>query len=93
MDETYDKESKERISLKEQILHLQQLNTQMSTDAVNLTKALKGDVKTMGSWGELVLERVLEASGLQEGKEFHQEASFTDERTPAARRGGSSTRR
>lgn len=79
VDDTYGKESRERVSLKEQILQLQRLNTQMSTDAVNLTKALKGDVKTMGSWGELVLERVLEASGLREGEEFHREASYTDE--------------
>ncbi|MCH2176534.1 MAG: DNA recombination protein RmuC [Lentisphaeria bacterium] len=76
VDETYDKESKERVSLKEQIKQLQSLNQQMSEDAVNLTKALKGDSKTQGNWGELILERILEESGLQKGEEYLREQSF-----------------
>ncbi len=78
IDDTYDKESKERVSLVEQINQLQSLNKKMSDEANNLTKALKGDNKTQGNWGELILERILEESGLTEGREFQREVSFTD---------------
>ncbi len=57
-------------ALKQQILGLKELNEQMSKEANNLTKALKGDVKTQGNWGEVILERVLERSGLQKGAEY-----------------------
>jgi DNA recombination protein RmuC len=79
VEETYDKESKQRFSLQSEIQKLVELNTRMSTDAVNLTNALKGDSKTQGSWGELVLERVLEASGLQKGREYEVQVSMQGE--------------
>jgi DNA recombination protein RmuC len=75
--------SKENITinaaLREQILNLTQLNEQMSREAMNLTKALKGDSKMQGNWGELVLERVLEKSGLEKGREYDVQQSFTTE--------------
>ncbi len=76
VEETYDKESKQRFSLQGEIQKLVELNTKMSVDATNLTNALKGDSKTQGSWGELVLERVLEASGLQKGREYEVQVSL-----------------
>ena len=66
----YDKESRERITLAAQLDNLKQLNQQMSEDAVNLTRALKGDNKVQGNWGEVILERLLEQSGLRKGSEY-----------------------
>lgn len=66
----YQFENKERISLKEQINQLNLLNQQMSHDAKNLTQALKGDNKVQGNWGEMILEKILEKSGLQENQEY-----------------------
>lgn len=78
--EDTNKESIERNSqLREQIFNLKALNEQMSKEALNLTKALKGDSKTQGNWGELVLERVLEKSGLEKGREYEVQQSFTNE--------------
>ncbi|APD07761.1 DNA recombination protein RmuC [Flavobacteriaceae bacterium UJ101] len=78
--EDTNKESIERNSqLREQIFNLKSLNEQMSKEALNLTKALKGDNKTQGNWGELVLERVLEKSGLEKGREYEVQQSFTNE--------------
>lgn len=78
--ETVHKEDLEgRASLGEQLKQLQSLNAKMSEEAHNLTQALKGDSKTQGNWGELVLERLLERSGLREGMEFEREKSFVDE--------------
>ncbi|BBP46603.1 DNA recombination protein RmuC [Thiosulfatimonas sediminis] len=75
--ETTHKESLEgRASLQQQLKQLQELNSQMSEEAKNLTHALKGDSKVQGNWGELVLERLLERSGLREGFEFAREKSF-----------------
>jgi len=68
-----------RASLTEQLKQLHSLNSQMTEEAQNLTQALKGDSKTQGNWGELILERLLERSGLTEGVEFEREKSFTDE--------------
>ena len=70
VEDKYEKELKERTSLIEQIKSLEKLNTQMSEDAHNLTRALKGDNKMQGNWGELILKKILESSGLIEGKEF-----------------------
>lgn len=70
-------DQRERGMLSEQIQSLRQLNETISKDAINLTRALKGDSQTRGAWGEMVLERVLEASGLQSGREYHTQASFT----------------
>ena len=66
-------------ALRQQIIGLKDLNLQMSKETVNLTKALKGDSKIQGNWGELVLERVLEKSGLEKGREYEIQKSFTTE--------------
>jgi DNA recombination protein RmuC len=76
VEETYDKESKQRFSLQSEIHKLVEANARMSVDALNLANALKGDSRTQGAWGEVVLERVLEASGLQKGREYELQASF-----------------
>ena len=70
VEETYDRESKERFSLAKEVRDLQTLNVRISQDAVNLTNALKGENKTQGTWGEVILERVLEKSGLEKGREY-----------------------
>jgi len=77
IDEIHTDESKERASLKAHLSQLEQLNRQMSEDAVSLTQALKGDSKAQGNWGEMILERILESSGLREGHEFLREDSTT----------------
>ncbi|MBR9756569.1 MAG: DNA recombination protein RmuC [Algicola sp.] len=66
-------------ALKEQLLGLKDLNQQMTKEANNLTKALKGDSKMQGNWGELVLERVLEKSGLEKDREYFVQQNFTRE--------------
>ena len=76
VEETYDKESKQRFSLQSEIQKLVEANARMSADALNLTTALKGDSRTQGIWGELVLERVLEAAGLQKGREYDIQVGF-----------------
>ncbi|MCC9167551.1 DNA recombination protein RmuC [Pontibacter harenae] len=73
VDQTYEKSLKESISLKEQITQLASLNQQMSQDALNLTKALKGESKTQGNWGEYLLESLLEKSGLRKGVHYERE--------------------
>lgn len=70
MQDSFGQEARERHTLTHEIRNLQQLNAQMAREAINLTKALKGDNKTQGNWGEVVLSRVLEASGLREGHEY-----------------------
>jgi len=79
VDEIHTDDSKERASLREHLSQLKDLNQQMSADAVSLTRALKGESKAQGNWGEMILERILETSGLREGKEFAREQSFTGE--------------
>ena len=75
--EQTNKESLERnTALKEQILGLKELNNKMSLDAENLTKALKGDSQMQGSWGEVVLERILERSGLEKDREYFLQESY-----------------
>ncbi len=76
VDDIYDKETKERNTLLNEIKMLKELNEKMSQDALNLTNALKGEVKQQGAWGEMILERVLESSGLREGYEFEREVSL-----------------
>ena len=82
-EEKVDSTQKESISmhsaLKEQLLGLKDLNQQMTKEATNLTRALKGDSKMQGNWGELVLERVLEKSGLEKDREYFVQQSFTRE--------------
>lgn len=79
VEEVYVKEGQERFALTEQVKQLMELNKTLSNDANNLTKALKGSAKTQGNWGELILERVLEASGLRKGHEYHVQDSQLDE--------------
>lgn len=78
INDIYLNDTRERISLKKEILHLRDLNVQISTEAVNLTRALKGDKKIQGNWGEMVLERVLEQSGLRRGHEYDCQEGFRD---------------
>lgn len=73
---TYDKDSKERLTLKNEIERLAALNGKISEDAINLTQALKGSNKTQGIWGEMVLETVLESSGLRRGEEYQVQNTF-----------------
>lgn len=77
--EVYDKESKQRFSLEDKIKELVQLNKQISDEANNLTRALKGDSKTQGIWGEMILESILENSGLREGEEYFRQEFLKDE--------------
>ncbi len=79
VEDTYTKESRERFSLIKEVKNLQDLNTRISNDAINLTNALKGENKTQGSWGEVILERVLEKSGLQKGREYEVQVAMRDE--------------
>ncbi|MBW2505833.1 MAG: DNA recombination protein RmuC [Deltaproteobacteria bacterium] len=79
VEDVYDKESKDRVSLLNEIVHLKTLNERISEDAVNLTNALKGQSKTRGSWGEMILERVLEESGLQKGREYEVQTMYASE--------------
>lgn len=69
VEDTYQKGLKDQTELKAELLKLYELNNRMSTEAENLTRALKGDVKKQGNWGEVVLERILERSGLNEGEQ------------------------
>jgi DNA recombination protein RmuC len=79
--EVYVSEGKDRASLKEQLSLLHQLNTQMSKEAQNLTRALKGEGnnKFQGNWGEIILESILEKSGLVKDREYHMQVSMTGE--------------
>ena len=79
VEDVYLNDTKERAGLSEQIKMLHELNQQMSKDANNLTNALKGETKTQGNWGEYILERVLERSGLVKGQEYSVQESITDE--------------
>ena len=76
VSDAYDKESRDKAGLREEIKQLMKLNKQMSEDAVDLTRALKGDSKTQGNWGELVLERVLDLAGLEKGVEYDREVAI-----------------
>ncbi|MGY0427360.1 MAG: DNA recombination protein RmuC [Polaribacter sp.] len=82
-EDKVDKTHKESIdyhaALRQQILGLKEMNLQMSKETINLTKALKGDTKIQGNWGELVLERVLEKSGLEKGREYFVQQSFIND--------------
>jgi DNA recombination protein RmuC len=77
--DSYDNESRERFSLKNEITNIAQLNTKLHQEAINLTNALKGQTKTQGTWGELILDRVLEASGLMRGREYDAQVVEIDE--------------
>jgi DNA recombination protein RmuC len=77
VEQVYVQEGKDRSALAEQVRQLMELNKTVSQEANNLTKALKGSNKTQGNWGELVLERVLEGSGLRKGEEYDVQESHT----------------
>ena len=76
VEDVYDKDSKDRTSLRAELSHLQNLNQRIGEEALNLTRALKGDNKTQGNWGEVVLERVLEESGLRKGHEYETQVAL-----------------
>lgn len=76
VQESFGQEARERHTLTHEIRNLQQLNAQMAQEALNLTKALKGDNKTQGNWGEVILTRVLEASGLRAGHEYQTQVNI-----------------
>ncbi len=77
--EQFIHDAKERQSIKDEIIRLKSLNERLSEDAINLTNALKGENKTQGNWGEIVLERILEDSGLREGHEYETQNTYSDE--------------
>jgi DNA recombination protein RmuC len=77
VEDTHKESIDYHAALRQQILGLSKINEQMSKETLNLTKALKGDSKMQGNWGELVLERVLEKSGLEKGREYEIQQSFT----------------
>ncbi len=79
VDEVYRTEAAERNSLRGEIKNLVELNQQISKEASNLANALKGDTKKQGNWGELILEKVLEFSGLRKGEEYKLQDNFRDE--------------
>ncbi|PLX88187.1 MAG: DNA recombination protein RmuC [Desulfuromonas sp.] len=79
VSETYEKEGRERFSLMKEVQRLQDLNQRISEDAENLTKALKGESQTQGAWGEMILERILEESGLRKGIEYEAQGGFRTE--------------
>ncbi len=79
VEEVYDKESKERFNLKEEVKRLSELNKEINQSAVNLTNALKGEAKTQGNWGEMILENILERSGLIKNREYFTQSSFTND--------------
>jgi DNA recombination protein RmuC len=79
VDQTHKESIDYHAALRQQIIGLKEMNLQMSKETINLTKALKGDTKTQGNWGELVLERVLEKSGLEKDREYYVQQNFTND--------------
>lgn len=79
VEDTHKESIDYHAALRQQIVGLKEMNAQMSKETLNLTKALKGDSKMQGNWGELVLERVLEKSGLEKGREYEVQQSFVTE--------------
>lgn len=78
IETVYDNENRDRISLREEIVSLRRDTAQMNQEALNLTRALKGDKKAQGNWGEMILEKVLEQSGLRKGIEYETQGAFRD---------------
>ncbi len=79
VEDVYDKEAKDRSMLQNELKNLKELNQKISTDAKNLANALKGQSKQQGIWGEMVLEKVLESSGLRDGHEYKREVNLKDD--------------
>ncbi|HTJ53297.1 MAG TPA: DNA recombination protein RmuC [Cyclobacteriaceae bacterium] len=78
VEEAYDKELRDKISLREEVKKLYDLNSRISEEANNLTRALKGDTKKQGDWGEVILEKVLERSGLAKDREYRKQVITTN---------------
>ena len=78
VEDTHKESINHHATLRQQIINLSELNAQMSKETLNLTKALKGDSKMQGNWGELILERVLEKSGLEKDREYFVQQSHTN---------------
>lgn len=78
VEKTHRTDTQERAGLKNELERLMKLNQQLSNEAKDLTTALKGESKTQGNWGEFVLERILESSGLEKGREYEVQASSID---------------
>jgi DNA recombination protein RmuC len=78
VEEVYDRDSRDRVSLGKEIEHLKKLNLRVSEDALSLANALRGQSKVQGQWGEMILERVLESSGLRPGHEFQTQVALRD---------------
>jgi DNA recombination protein RmuC len=76
VDAVYDQEVRDRTALKVEMAQLKTLNERIGSDALNLTRALKGESKVRGQWGELILQRLLEAAGLTEGREFETQVNL-----------------
>ena len=85
VEDVYEKEAKQRFSLGEKVADLVKLNEKISQDAINLTNALKGEAKTQGNWGEMILESILEKSGLRKDEEYFMEHQLVDENGKALR--------
>ncbi|MDQ7003140.1 MAG: DNA recombination protein RmuC [Ghiorsea sp.] len=79
MEQVHKEDIEARSALSQHLSQLKELNMQMSQDTLNLTQALKGDSKAQGNWGEMILEKLLESSGLREGYEFKREQSFVND--------------
>lgn len=79
MEDIYSRESEQRMQLKAELTNLQKLNQEITEQAEALTKALQGQKKTQGNWGELMLENVLESSGLRKGQDYRREVSLQGE--------------
>lgn len=79
VEDIHHKDVQQQAALTQELLHLKELNRQITQEAQDLTTALKGQKKAQGNWGELILENVLERSGLIQGRDFEREVSFTDE--------------
>lgn len=79
VEDVYEKENADRNRLSGQVLELQKQAQKIGEDAVNLAQALKGNNKAQGNWGEVILERLLEESGLQKGREYDTQVSFTSD--------------
>ncbi|HEU5146901.1 MAG TPA: DNA recombination protein RmuC [Chryseosolibacter sp.] len=78
VEEAYDKELRDKISLREEVKKLYELNNRISAEANNLTRALKGDTRKQGDWGEVILETVLERSGLTKDREYRKQVITTN---------------
>src|SRR5690606_18013073 len=77
VEETHKDNISRNSALREQLENLQRLNIKMTREAENLTRALRGDTKTQGAWGEFILESILEKSGLEKDREYFVQESFT----------------